>query len=193
MTENKGERDVRAPNGEILLQRRTGYRPLRFGDDSSYSRRESVEVVLWLLSAASSGAIGNYVYDRLKELIAEARLRNWEFARTLQAWLLRTRHEDQSVDLENAPVVPDGNLRDMLVKIAKETIRIYWKVSPSSGKEAWSEVQVSYSENHTWCVYIREVGAKSGFTIEIDLKREVQPQQFDWVDKNESFPVRIWF
>jgi hypothetical protein len=76
----------------------------------------------------------------------------------------------------------------MLVEIAKETVEIHRKISPSDGQRPWSVIQVYYSKVHTWSVYIRESGAARGFTVEIDLNRKPSSD----VDNPEAFPVRIW-
>jgi hypothetical protein len=100
---------------------------------------------------------------------------------------------DQRIDPGTLPIEPDDHLRDMLILIAKETVEIHRKISPSSGTKPWSVVDVSYSESHTWNVYVREVGAKRGFTVEIDLNKTMDRQQTGLVDEEEAFPVRIWF
>jgi hypothetical protein len=76
-------------------------------------RQPSIEVVLWLFTAAASGVVGNLTYDVLKELVAGARTQNWDFALTLRDWLLaRTSGEGRRrrVDTRGAPVEPDDHL-----------------------------------------------------------------------------------
>src|SRR5258707_6862453 len=75
-------------DGKNLLLRRLELSPLAYDDHNAYCRGLSVEIIMWLLTAAGSGVIGNLTYDAAKRLIKKTR-------RLHLAFLARFSKEDQ--------------------------------------------------------------------------------------------------
>lgn len=180
---------VRTDDGRPLILQTTDLYPVEFNDSHGYMRPPSPEAIYWLLTAAASGIIGNLGDDALKAVVNRAVQLYQEFSKHVPAertsFMQLSRHGILEVD-------PPTELRDALIVIASETLRRYKQLSPSSGQEPWSDVDVRFSAYGTWMVLVREVGQDRSITIEIDLETGNLNHRPHAAGDDDGFPVRIW-
>lgn len=180
---------IKTADGRPLILHTRGFYPVDFNDTRAYSLPTSPETVYWLLTAAASGVVGNLAYDALKGVISKATEAYREFSKLVPAHRTFFMQLDRHGTLE---VDPPAELRDALVTIASDTLRRYKQISPSAGKEPWSEVEVRLSAYGTWMVSLREVGQDRPIMIEIDLEDDAANARPYAAGNDDGFPVRIW-
>jgi hypothetical protein len=169
MSDNSGsghqqEQVTRGPNGEYILAWRRGFSPDPYGYIKlPASRFEELQIILWLLSAAASGVVGNLTYDYLKQLIQKARKGHKDF---MSEWV-PVPLEQRSQTPER--VTPDPELRDELIELAYDTIARYRSEGPEWNVGQMRPVDVYLTERKTWAIVMRETRTETRMMIEIAL------------------------
>jgi hypothetical protein len=177
---------IRNKDGEILLAIGQGWPKLHFYNQIGYLRPPSPEITLWLLSAASSGVIGNAAYDLLKRLLTRAGRLHGRFKKTVKpdspASPARNLWLNVGVDSGKDLVYPPPELRDLLVDIGQQAVDAYNNLTRHKVVVRWDQVQIYLLEDFVWA--IDPVDTQSGGLkrIEIDLE----------LDSNGGFPVIIY-
>jgi hypothetical protein len=165
--------------------------PLDEGDQTPYLRLPDLEVILWLLTAASSGVVGNLAYDAVKTTVARARKHHKALQRQLMERRdLRRYFRSHQPRAEESRVIPTTELRDDLVALAFDALRRYQDINKFAGTGVLSEVAVTMSSRSSWKVHLREVGSSEGVTVEIDLSETMSV--FDSKQDHDGFPVILW-
>lgn len=198
--ERPADTAVNTADGRPLTITSRGWPPMLFNDRGLYAQASWTEIVLWLLNAAAAGVIGNLTHEALKDVIDQARKLHATSAVPRWGSLASLRSSANTDGAEASSLIePSSELRDKLVKIAHDTMKRYRHISPSKGKNLWSETGVALTKQGTWRVDIREVGSQQRFVVEIDLQRtdqwnEPRADTFGTrPDDPEGFPVRIFY
>jgi hypothetical protein len=175
---------VTAPSGQILVEYDSGLPPRAFLDrvaaDSPYGL---LEVVVWLIEAASTGVLGNYSYDLLKKKIDSARKRDARMRADTEDFEPSRVGGDEALMRRpsGGPLVhPDRDLRDELVALASDAMVRNGHLT-NHPSPTWSEIDVYLSENKTWIVSLREVGGNKHVDVEVDLSLP-----------DSEFSIRFW-
>jgi hypothetical protein len=202
-----GQRTIRKTNdGKILLAQRPGLYPLRYDDIGLYDRGLSVEMILWLLTAAGSGIVGNLAYDLLKKLIQDARNLHQELMKSVEQEK-RMEREELRKALEQAEqagaaerigsrrppkIEADRSLRDDLVELTYDALARYKNLRRGDPEKLMSEIDVYFTEKSTWAVVTRELRASKSITVEIDLSEDKAQRRYYKRSEAGGFPVGIW-
>jgi hypothetical protein len=188
---------ITAPDGRMLMVKSRGWSPLDYDDDGGlYLRPPSMEVVIWVLTAAASGIVGNLATDALKGAIARAR--HLHSATILPLWRDYVDQYERGVPID-ARIEPSDELREKLVQIAQDTMQRFRHLSPSQGKKLSTVTRISLTRQGTWKLHIRESGSPDRLVMEIDVQAieawdELLFDTFDERPTNpEGFPVKIWY
>ena len=191
----------------LLLERTGGPLPLRADDFADYFQAAIPEFVLWLLTAAGSGIVGNVAYDSVKELVKRARSKHKKFLISLSKDKEVNEQARKSASgpaaIRPRPPVrmkPSLNLREDLVELAYDALDVYRQLRPSpvggiseiSPVERISEINVFLTRNMTWAVAMRELGELESITVEIDLTKGMKRGSHRNVGEIDGFPVTIW-
>ena len=204
---SSGRRTIRkTDDGKLLLAQRPGLYPLRYDDIGLYDRGFSVEMILWLLTAAGSGIVGNVAYDLLKKLIRDAQNLHQRLMKTVEQEK-RIEREERKKALEQGEqawaaerigsrwppkIEADRSLRDDLVELAYDTLARYKNLRRGGPKKLMSEIDVYFTENSTWAVVTRELRASKSITVEIDLSEHKAKRRYYKRSEAGGFPVGIW-
>jgi len=135
-----------------------------------YQRDSEIQVLIWLLTAAGSGVLGNATYDAVKSLLNRMRDLNKAFKTTLP-----TTRNDISIGREGL-VRPGVDLRDQLMTIAHWAIEANNSVMPSKIATTWSEAEVYLLEGYVWAVDIRGPHDRGWTRVEIDLNADTSDE-----------------
>jgi hypothetical protein len=100
---------------------------LRADDYADYFQAAVPEFVLWLLTAAGSGIVGNLAYDSVKDLVQKARSRHRKFSSALSK---ERKANEQARESGSDPAAvwppvrirPSLSLRDDLVELAYDAL-----------------------------------------------------------------------
>lgn len=182
-------------DGKPLLLRRSELSPLPYEDTAQYLRGPSIEIVLWLINAAGSGIVGNLAYDKLKSIIQDARKRH---GRSMKFREQYEREPDEAPDPNTIymplprRIEPDLSLRDDLVELAYDALARYKNLRRGGPDRLISEVDVYFTRSSTWAVFIRELRASRGVTVEINLQENERRNRYYDLEGADGFPVSIW-
>lgn len=189
-------------DGKPLLLQRRELAPLSYDDGGVYFRALNTEIVLWLLTAAGSGIVGNLAYDTLKRLIRDARKLHLKWMgktrQEEQEWKKRIRQaEQEGIADELYPewsprVSPDFDLREDLVELAYDVLARYRNLEHSNPAHLISAIDVYRTKSSTWAVVIRELRAWQRTMVEIDLSEDMRKGDYEAVKEVGGFPVSIW-
>lgn len=187
------------------MERTGGPLPLRADDFADYFQAAIPEFVLWLLTAAGSGIVGNLAYDSVKELVKKARSKHKKFLIVLRKDKEVNEQARKSASgpaaIRPRPPVrikPSLSLREDLVELAYDALDVYRRLRPSSVgyiseiNGRISEINVFLTRNMTWAVAMRELGELESITVEIDLTRGMKRGSHRDVGEIDGFPVTIW-
>jgi hypothetical protein len=190
-TNSEQEAIKKTANGKPLLLQSEGYLPLKYDDTNLYRQSPSIEIVLWLLTAAGSGIVGNIAYDTLKRLIQNAQ-------KLHQKWLKIIEQDKQKMMSgefhlpQSSRVNPDLSLRDDLVELAYDVLARYRNLQNSGPGKLISEIDVYLTRRLTWAVVTRELRAPEWIMVEIDLSEDMKRIQYKADKEVDGFPVSIW-
>lgn len=191
-------------DGKMLLLRRQARYPLRYSGTGQYLRSGyNIEMILWLLTAAGSGIVGNLAYDLLKQLVQDAQ----NLHRRLMKSLEPEEQEERKKVLEQerqdwaavrigsrlqSEIRPDRSLRDDLVELAYDALARYKNLRHGGPHKLMSEINVYFTERSTWVVVTRELRRSRSITVEIDLNEEGARSRYYEPAEVGGFPVSIW-
>lgn len=170
---------VKTPDGDPLLLRRVAFSPLRYDDQLSYLRGPEVEAVMWVLTAAGSGIIGNLATDAVKRLIKKTRTLHSKF-------LARLSKQHESIQ-------PGDELRGYLIEIASDALARRRNLQQKDSGGLIREANVFFTKNGTWAVVGRESGKSKPVMVEIDLRNDAEGNHYEAVGDVKNFPVGIWW
>lgn len=190
--------EVRTSEGKLLSRRTERLMPLNYDDDTAYMRSESAALIVWLLTAAASGVVGNLAYDALKNVVSRARAMHRDFHKEMKgyeqrAYELLMSSPEKALKKPLAPQYPSRELHDQLIELALDTlVRFPQLVATGSANPRWAEISVRYSADGTWKVHLREIGQQRGILFEIDLSDNAETHWYPGIEESEGFPITVW-
>jgi hypothetical protein len=169
-----------------LLAKGTGFAPKSRLDHTHHYPSPSAESVIWVLTAAASGVIGNLAYDALKQAIAEARTLHTKLSAPPPSV-----ESDSAADPATA-AQEHSDLHDRLVAIAYDVLAKRAQIEDRPLKPT-SEIRVYRTETGTWMVSVRELDEPNRTSIEIDLSEDMRSLgRVAPIEDPAGFPIRIW-
>jgi hypothetical protein len=187
---NEQQQATRGPNGDYIIARRRGLSPMPYGPQLPACRTDELQIIVWLLNAAASGAVGNLAYDYLKRLIEKARKGHEKF---LSEWTpLKQMPLDGGWPPAPERVTPDPDLRNDLVELAYDTLARYRSNGPEWHLGQMRPIDVYLTQRGTWAVEMREDKSKTRVLIEIALIEDEARRIYGTAWGVEGFPVSIW-